>query len=162
MHPDWLVELFHGGEERTEFGRIERLAFDIGKDLRAAGAKLVDGARCLRDAGVGRGQRGLRDKARKLVRIFRAQFGHAVVADPGKLERELGIAPGDLLECRRGQRDHLLVVLEPADDLAAMIEVVQRGQLGGALADVRQSASQQFFEIGFREEVVEGVDTHAE
>src|SRR5436190_16466478 len=56
MHPDRLTELVHLLPERLVFGPVERLAADIGVDLHAERAELLDGAFRLAHAGVRRAE----------------------------------------------------------------------------------------------------------
>ena len=79
MQPDGLVELVHGGEERLELGPVQRLAADVGEDLRADRAELFDGALDFAGAGVGRSQRCVGDEGREVLGVLGDELGQAVV-----------------------------------------------------------------------------------
>ena len=78
MQPDRLVELFHQREKRFEFGKVERLAGDVGVDLHAERAVLHRPFR-FGDAGVGRAERALRHPAGEMIAILGADLGKAVI-----------------------------------------------------------------------------------
>ena len=108
MQPDRLAELAHGGEELLEFRAVERLAVDIGIDLHAERAELVDRPLGLARAGVGRRQRHLRHPAGEMVAVLRGQLGETVVDDAAEILDLRGL--GELLDRRQRIRQDLRVV----------------------------------------------------
>ena len=126
MQPDRLVERVHGGEERLELRPIQRLAADVGEDLRADGAEVLDGALDLAGAGVGRRQRCVGDEGRKVLGVLGDQLGQAVVGKPRQLESDIGAALAHGFQGRHGDGQHLRIVGELLDHATAGVEVVDR------------------------------------
>ena len=162
MQPDRLVELVHGGEERLELGPVQRLAADVGIDLHAERAELRDRALGLRGAGIGGRQRRLRDEGREALGVLGDQLGHAVVADPGELERDLGVALGHRFQRRHRQRDDLRVVGELVDHAQARVEIVDRLHRPRAPEHVLEAGADLLHAlvVGGRIEMRESIDAH--
>ena len=159
MHPDRLAELVHGGEERLELRVVERPLVDVGVDLHAERAELVDGALSLARAGVGRGQRDLRNPAGEMIGALAAQLGETVV-DNARILIDL-VGGGHALERRLRIGQDLRIVREAVDHLQPYVEIVDRGHLTHALADVPVVAGRQdLVEEFLRDEVRIGVKTH--
>ena len=159
MHPDRLVEPVHGREKRLERRIVERLAGDVGVDLHAQCA-VLQRALGLAHAAVRRDQRRLRDPAGKLIGIFRANLGEAVIHQLRVFLGQLAVALGHHLQRRHRVGNDLRIVLEAVDDLAADIEVMNAGNFAHALADIGVAALDDLVEIFLRNEVGIGVDTH--
>ena len=161
MQPDRLAELVHLFPERHVLRPVERLAGDVGVDLHAECAELIDRALRLGDAGVGRIERNLRHPAGEVVLLLGAQFGEAVVDDADQLV-DLGRALGEVLDRRLRIGQDLLIVLVAVDDLLADVEIVDRRERADALAHVLVVAGDlvQLVEEFLREEVRIRVDPH--
>jgi len=159
MHPDRLAGLVHDFEEWLESRVIERLAGDVGVDLHAERAVL----KCafgLAHPAIRRNQRCLSDPAGKLIRIFPADLGEAVVYKLGVFLRQLAVALGHDLQRRHRIGKDLRIVLESIDDLAADIEIMDAWDLAHALADVGMATLHDLVEVFFRNEMGIGIDAH--
>ena len=123
MQPDRQVIAGHGGEERGVAGIVERPPCDMGENLDADGAQLLDRAPELGHGGVhiAQGQSG--DESRKAVLVATHQLGHAVIGD-ARQRRGL-IRRREILDRRIGQRHDLPVVAELVHAAEAAIEIVQ-------------------------------------
>ncbi len=159
MHPDRLAELVHGGEERLELRVVERPLVDVGIDLHTERAELVDGALGLARTGIRRGQRDLRHPPGEMVRTLTAQIGEAVIDDARILVDLVG--GGHALERRLRIGQDLRIVRKGVDHLQPYVEIVDRGHLAHALADVPVVAGHQdIVEELLRDEVRIGIETH--
>ena len=158
MQPDRQVELRHGREDRLEGRIVERLAGDIGEDLDAAGAELVDRAPRLLHRALDVGHRHGRDEGREALGMARAQLRHGVVADARQVEA--GLAGGEILDRRVGQRDDLAVVAELVHLAKALVEIEQlldAAQPRPDIAEPRRNAVHLLEEL-VREDVTVDVD----
>ena len=160
MQPDRLAEFVHLLEERAVFRSVERLVGDVGVNLHAQRAELLDGALGLAGAGIGRGQRDLRHPAGEVVGILGADFHEAVIDDLAVLGALL--RRGEGLQRRHRVGENLRVVLELVDDLEPHVEIVQRRDAAHALADVGEIAGGLAHRLGefFRNEMRIGIDSH--
>ena len=161
MHPDRLAEFVHFLPERQVLRAVERLADDIGINLHAEGAKFVNRALRLSHAGVGCVERDLRDPAREMVALLRAQFGEAVIDEADQLV-DLRGSLGKRFHRRLRIGEDLLIILEAVDHLLAMIEIEQCRQRTHAFAHVLVVAGDllHFVEEFFREKVRIRIDPH--
>src|SRR5262249_5126636 len=123
MHPDWLARLIHCFEKGLKSRIVERPSCNIGIDLHAKRA-VIERAFSLAHASIGRDQRCLANPARKLIRIFLANFGEAVVHELRVFLSELAIALGHNLQWRHGIGEDLSIVLESVNDLATGIKIM--------------------------------------
>src|SRR5437763_17062851 len=93
VQPDGLSQLVHFFPERQILRPVERFAGDVGVDLHAERAEVLDRALRLAHAGIGRIERYLGDPPRKMVALLGAQLGKAVVDEADELvdlRRSLG------------------------------------------------------------------------
>ena len=154
------VVLRHALEDRPEFRRRQRLAGDIGEDLDAAGAKLVDRAVDLGERGVDIVHRQRGDEGRKVIGILAADLGQRVVGHPRELRRLVGRR--DQFERRIGEREHLLQAVELVEQRTPRIDVPQRldARKRGHHRMARNEIGQPV-EIGLGHEMIEDVDHDA-
>jgi hypothetical protein len=138
---------------------VERLAGDVGVDLHAERA-VLERAFGLAHAAIGRDQRRLSDPAGKLIGIFPADLGEAVVDELGVFLRQLAVALGHDLQRRHRVGKDLRIVLEAVDDLAADFEIMNARDLAHALADIGMATLDDLVEVFFRDEVGIGIDAH--
>src|SRR5579883_1897223 len=159
MDPDRLVELAHSGEELGVFRPVERLAVDVGVDLHAERA-VLDRALRLAHRAFRVAERHLADPARELVLVLGANVDEAVI---DQLAQLLGLrALHDVLDRRHAVHEDLRIVRKRIDHAAALVEVMDAGDLAHALADVGEVAGDLLHLVGerFRDEVRPCVDAH--
>ena len=120
VHPDRLSQLVHFFPERQILRPVERFAGDVGVDLHAERAELLDRALRLAHAGIGRIERYLRDPTRKMVAFLGAQLGKAVVDEADQLV-DLGRSLGEGLDRRLRVGQDLPIVLEAIHHLLAVL-----------------------------------------
>ena len=115
------------------------------------------------DAGVGRVERYLRDPAREMIALLRAQFREAVI-DHADEFIDLLRALSEVFDRRLRVGQDLRIVLVAVDDLLAGVEVVERRDRPHALAHVLILTGnlEHLVEEFLREKVCVGVDPHAE
>ena len=147
-------------KKRLELGPVERLAADVGEDLHADRAELIDGALHLATPASPEAERGVGDEAREVLGMLGHQLGQPVVADLGELQRNLRAALADGLQRRRRQRQDLRVVGELLDHLEARVEVVDGFHGARAPEHVLQVAADllHLLVVAGGIEVIEGVD----
>jgi hypothetical protein len=161
MQPNRNAELVHLVPERQKFRAVERLAGDIGVDLHAERAELLDRAFRLGDAGIRRRETDLRHPAGEMILLLGAQFREAVVDDAAELSICAGVL-ANFFDRRLRIGEDLLIVLVAVDDLLAHVEVIERRKRAHALAHVPVVGGDliEHVEEFFRKKVRVRVDAH--
>ena len=160
MHPDGEPAIRHAGEDRLVLRLVEGPAVDVGEDLHAGGAEMVDGALQLGQRGVGivHGQRG--DEGGETVGVALHDGRHLVVGDPRQVGARGG--RGDHLDGWVGKGEDLDVALPAIHHREAQVEVHEHGDPRHALLqrEPRRRHGEQPLEVLPRQDVREDVDLH--